>query len=79
MPQIGITWLQARASVVARQYRAAVARVLEAAGAAHSTILVQEADARRAERAVADMWAAYERFAELKDLIDVDRRDDEAD
>jgi hypothetical protein len=64
---------------VARQDRAAVARVLEAAGAAHSTILVQEADVRRVERAAADMRAASERCAELKDLIDVHRRDDDAD
>lgn len=64
---------------MARQYRAAVARVLGAAGAAHRTILVQEADVRRVERAVADMRAAYERCAELKDLIDMHRRDDEAD
>jgi hypothetical protein len=34
---------------------------------------------RRIERAVADMRAASERFAELKDLIDVHRKDDDAD
>jgi hypothetical protein len=71
MPQVSITWVHTRASVVARQYRAAVVRVLEAAGAAHRTILVQEADVRRVERAVADMRAAFERLAELKNLIDV--------
>jgi hypothetical protein len=79
MPQVGITWLQAQASAMARQYRAAMVRVLEAAGADHRTILVQEADVRRVERAVADMRAASERCAELKDLIDVHRRDDDAD
>jgi hypothetical protein len=79
MPQVGITWLQARASVVARQYRAAVVRVAEAAGEVAGKITVEETDVRRIERAVADMRAAYERFAELRDLIDVHGRDDHGD
>jgi hypothetical protein len=79
MPQIGITWLQARASMVARQYRAAVVRVAEAAGEVVGKVTVEETDVRRIERAVADMRAASERFAELKALIDVHRKDDEAD
>jgi hypothetical protein len=70
MPQVGITWLQEQASFMTRQYRAAVIRVVEAAGAAHRTILVREADVRRVERAVADMRAAFERCAELTHLID---------
>jgi hypothetical protein len=79
MPQIGITWLRARASVVARQYRVAVVRVAEAAGEVVRKVTVEETDVRRIERAVADMRAASERFAELKDLIDVYKKDDEAD
>jgi hypothetical protein len=79
MPQIGITWLQARASMVACQYRAAVVRIAEAAGEVVGKITVEATDVRRIERAAADMRAAYERFAELKDLIDVHRRDDDAD
>jgi hypothetical protein len=79
MPTVGITWLHARASVVARQYRAAVIRVAEAAGEVVGKITVEETDVRRIKRAVADMRAASERFAELRDLIDVHRKDDEAD
>jgi hypothetical protein len=79
MRQVGITWLQARASVVARQYRAAVVRVAEAAGEVVGKVTVEETDVRRVERAAADMRAASERCAELKELIDVHRRDDDAD
>lgn len=75
MPHIDITWLQARASVVARQYRAAVVRMAEAAGEVVGKLTVEEADVRRVERAVADMRAAYERFRELRDLIEVHGRD----
>ena len=64
---------------MARQYRAAVIRVAEAAGEVVGKITVEETDVRRIERAVADMRAASERCAELKDLIDMHRRDDEAD
>jgi hypothetical protein len=79
MPQIGITWLRARASVVVRPYRAAVVSVAEAAGEVVGKITVEETDVRRIERAVADMRAACKRCAELKDLINVDRRDDHGD
>ena len=65
--------------MVARQYRAAVVRVAKAAGEIVGKITVEETDVRRIERAVADMRAASERFAELKTLIDVHRREDEAD
>jgi hypothetical protein len=65
--------------VVARQYRAAVVHVAEAAGEVVGKVTVEETDVRRVERAAADMRAAYERCAELRDLIDVHRRDDEAD
>ena len=65
--------------MVARQYRAAVVRVAAAAGEVVGKITVEETDVRRIKRAVADMRAASERCAELKDLIDVHRKDDEAD
>jgi hypothetical protein len=65
--------------MVACQYRAAVVRIAEAAGEVVGKITVEATDVRRIERAAADMRAAYERFAELKDLIDVHRRDDDAD
>jgi hypothetical protein len=51
MPRIGITWLRARASVVARQYRVAVVPVAEAAGEVVGKITVEETDVRRIERA----------------------------
>jgi hypothetical protein len=62
--------------VVARQYRAAVVRVVEAAGEVVGKVTVEGTDIRRIERAVADMRAAYERFAELQDLIEVHGTDD---
>jgi hypothetical protein len=65
--------------MVARPYRAAVVRVAEAAGEVVGKVTVEETDVRRIERAVADMRAASERFAELKALIDVHRKDDETD
>lgn len=65
--------------MVARPYRAAVVRVAEAAGEVVGKVTVEETDVRRLERAVADMRAASERCAELKALIDVHRREDEAD
>ena len=47
-------WLQARASVVARPYRAAVVRVAEAAGEVVGEVTVElDAMSRRIERAVA--------------------------
>jgi hypothetical protein len=63
--------------VVARQYRAAVVRVAEAASEVVGKITVEETDVRRVERAVADMRAASERFAELRDLIDVHGRENQ--
>jgi hypothetical protein len=65
--------------VVARPYRAAVVRVAEAAGEVVGKVTVEETDVRRLKRAVADMRASSERCAELKALIDVHRREDEAD
>jgi len=56
-----------------------VVHVAEAAGEAVGKVTVEETDVRRVERAAADMRAVYERCAELRDLIDVHRRDDEAD
>jgi hypothetical protein len=56
-----------------------VARVAEAAGEVVGKVTVEGTDVRRIERAVADVRAASERFAELKDLIDVHRKDDGAD
>jgi hypothetical protein len=79
MPQVGITWLQARASVVARLYRAAVVRMAETSGEVVGKVTVEETDVRRVERAVADMRAAYERCAELRDLIEVHGTDDHDD
>ena len=51
----------------------------EAAGEVVGTLTVEETDVRRVERAVADMRAAYERFTELRDLIEVHGRDTHSD
>jgi len=55
-----------------------VVRVAETAGEVIGKVTVEETDVRRVERA-ADMRAAYERFAELRDLIKVHGTDDHDD
>jgi hypothetical protein len=61
---------------VARQYRAAVVHVAETAGKNVGMVTVEETDVRRIERAAADIQAAYELFAEIRDLIEVHGTDD---
>jgi hypothetical protein len=45
--------------------------VVETAGEVGEKITVEATDLRRVERAVADMRVAFERVAELRDLIEV--------